>query len=514
MADTALVPFPQQIKALGATMPPPKAAHIKLACSWESAKRDAGRLADDLLDVAGVPTVLGGSNGYPITLRVEGTCLKPEGYILRVRPEGAELVGADAAGLFYAGQTLLQLFALRPPAAGRPGRLGDIECVEIIDWPQYPTRELMLDLGRAPHPVRLLKRAVRIMARLKLNSLHLHLHDDQLNGLRYDRLPLGGENPTAMTIEQLRQLVVYARQYHVAVVPELEAWGHAGSIVYHYPNLAGGPGMWGGFSFGLGEELYELFEKMLDEVLPVLEPQCAVHLGLDEATWATLPSVPAERKNEYSPERHVGRLYEVLQRVAKRHGRKARMRIWADHGGRPVPPEIAGEVIVEPWMYMEAREENIREKVARYGGAGKPPFVMGGGMSSLHLQGGYGATRAWCQAAMDVPNCQGIDICLWENNNLAGQLVGVFAGADYAWSPPTPAIGAKDNKYREGLHGAVLRAMKRWQAAFPDGDEEAIRLDTGPVVHAGFYGPGPLAGLPVAPTALMREPPPPEAAVD
>ncbi|MDD4890753.1 MAG: family 20 glycosylhydrolase, partial [Phycisphaerae bacterium] len=433
------------------------------------------------------------------------------GYRRRLSPEGVDMVGADAAGLFYATQTLLQVLALRPKPAGR---IADIEALEITDWPHYRVRELMLDVGRAPFSVPLLRRAVRIMARLKLNTLHLHLHDDPLNGLRYDKLPLGSENPTAMTIDDLRCLVAYARQWHVEIIPELEAWGHAGSIVYHYPNLIGGPGMWGGFSFAIGEELYDLLEKMLDEVVPVLEPNCTVHLGLDEANWYTLPSVPADRKNDYSPERHVARLHEILQRVGKRHNRKPRLRIWADHGGRPVPADIAPDVIVEPWMYTECREANIREKVAKYGGAGKPPFMMGGGMSSMHLSGTFGATALWCQAAMDMPNCEGIDICMWENNNLAGQLMGVFGGADYAWTPLTPAIGEKDNLFRERIQGDVLIRMKKWQSAFPDADDGAIRLDTGPEVHAGRYIEGPLAGHPVAPTAAMKEPPPIDAATD
>jgi hypothetical protein len=191
------------------------------------------------------------------------------------------------------------------------------------------------------------------------------------------------------------------------------------------------------------------------------------------------------------------------------------MRIWADHGGRPVPADIAGDVIVEPWMYMEAREANIREKVARYGGAGKPPFMMGGGMSSLHLAGGFGATALWCRAAMDCPNCEGIDICLWENNNVAGQLSGIFAGADYAWTPLTPAIVEKDNLFRERIQGEVLVRMKKWQAVFAaDADDAAIRMDTGPEVHGGFYTSGPWAGRPVAPTAVMKEPPPLDAAAD
>ena len=116
---------------------------------------------------------------------------------------------------------------------------------------------------------------------------------------------------------------------------------------------------------------------------------------------------------------------------------------------------------------------------------------------------------------MDVSNCEGIDICLWENNNLAGQLMGVFGGADFAWSPLTPAMREKDNRFREAIQGETLLRMKRWQAVFAaDADDAAIRLDAGPQVKSGIYVSGPWAGRAVAPTALMKEPPPMEAAAD
>jgi Na+/glutamate symporter len=142
--------------------------------------------------------------------------------------------------------------------------------------------------------------------------------------------------------------------------------------------------------------------------------------------------------------------------------------------------------------------------------------MMGGGMSaSIHLAGGFGATGAWCQAAMESPNCRGIDICMWGNNNLAGQLSGVFAGADYAWTPMSPVIIAKDNLYRERVQGDVLVQMKKWQAIFrADADDQAIRHDMGAEVHGGFYVSGPLAGKPVAPTAEMSNAPVADAVVD
>ena len=96
----------------------------------------------------------------------------------------------------------------------------------------------------------------------------------------------------------------------------------------------------------------------------------------------------------------------------------------------------------------------------------------------------------------------------------AGQLVGVFAGADYAWTPQTPVIVEKDNLFRERVVGDALVRMKRWQSVFADADDGAIRLDMGAEVHKGIYTAGPWAGRPVAPTAVMAEPAPIDAAAD
>jgi hypothetical protein len=490
-----LVPTPQAVKVLDGKMPRPTQAQLQCRPGIDPAWPDVARFRDDLLDICGVDTQADQAC-IPIILEIAGQDLHPEGYRLAIREHAITLTGDDRRGLLYAMQTLLQILAFSA---------AELDQLDIVDWPALRTRELMLDLGRAPFSMDLLKRCIRIMARLKLNTLHLHLFDDQLNSLRFDQLPLGRENPCAISLDQLRQLIAYARSYHIAVVPELEFWGHAGSILHHYPHLYGGPGMWGGYSFGIGEELYTLIEQMLDEVVPVLDSPSDIHLGLDEAIWATLPSVKESDKANYSPETHVGRLHDILQKVAARHGKQVRMRIWADHGGRPVPEAIRDKVVVEPWQYFEAKESDILEKVANFGGEGKPPFLLGGGMSSLHLQGTYGATRIWCQAGAAQPNCEGIDICFWESNDVASHLVGIYVGAGFAWNPHAQ-ITRENDQLGEWVRGMYLRRMKRWQQAFRDADEAALRLDTGPNVHAGLYTDGPFAGTPVAPTALLKNP--------
>ena len=115
------------------------------------------------------------------------------------------------------------------------------------------------------------------MGQLKLNTLHLHLYDDQLCNFRFANLPIGHENPFSLNAQDLKEIVQYARVYHISVMPELESWGHVASIVYHYPELCGGEGMYAGASFAIGEKTYTLLERMYrrNRFLPRRHRLCA-----------------------------------------------------------------------------------------------------------------------------------------------------------------------------------------------------------------------------------------------
>lgn len=110
----------------------------------------------------------------------------------------------------------------------------------IQDHPAYKVRAFMADLGRAPYSMALLKRLVRLMAQMKLNTLHLHLFDDQLCGFRFEKLPIGHENPFSLNAADLKELVAYARRYHISVMPELKSWGHVQAWSITFPNCEEG----------------------------------------------------------------------------------------------------------------------------------------------------------------------------------------------------------------------------------------------------------------------------------
>ncbi len=509
-----LDPTPQSLVYSGGKVPFPPAISVVGLDPADPGQEGTIETMRELLRLIPSDGAIGGRAAYRVEFRRSAGIARPEGYALTSGPSGIEVEYATDSGQFYGAQTVYQLLAYagagtrfltysEVPEEQDAASRRYVPLVSIEDHPAYAVRSVMVDMGRAPYSMALLKRLVRIMGQLKLNTLHLHLYDDQLCSFRFARLPIGHENPLALDAADLAELVRYARTRHVSVMPELESWGHVRSIVYHYPELRGGPGMYGGASFAMGEKTYALLEQIYDEIVPCLEDQAAVHVGLDEAVWAVLPG---EQNRDETPTRMVGRIHEALMRVAARHNKRITMHLWADEKGRPVPDDIRGKVVVEPWKYLGADAPEIVRALALYGGAGKPSFMMGAGASSLAFHGTYEATRIWCTEGVRYPNALGVTLCLWESNDLAGRLVTVYGGANFAWAPARARVMAND-PLGERLRYRTDRDLRSWQIIFPDADPAAIDADRGPEVKTGLYVWPPLAGRPVAPTMNVPAPP-------
>ncbi|MDF9813480.1 beta-N-acetylhexosaminidase [Streptomyces sp. SPB162] len=204
-----------------------------------------------------------GSETDAIRISVHDTVtqdLGPEGYRLVVSPTGVHLYGGGPAGVFWGAQTLRQLLGpdafRRAPLAGREWR---IPFCHIQDAPRFGWRGLMLDVARHFLPKDAVLRYVDLMAAHKLNVLHLHLTDDQgwrVEIKRYPRLtevgawrertkvglresPLWDERPHGgyYTQDDIREIVSYAAQRQITVVPEIDIPGHSQAAIAAYPEL-------------------------------------------------------------------------------------------------------------------------------------------------------------------------------------------------------------------------------------------------------------------------------------
>lgn len=503
-----LIPVPQEVIDHGGRFPFPariaiKGLPLQSAKQWQQAKI----LLDRLATLPGVETVLEGTAAFSIVFSDDPTVTHSEGYTLQVTSTGIEVGTATERGRFYAMQTLFQILAFGyygadflygweepDPADAAVKRF--LPGWTIRDFPRYPVRSLMLDLGRAVFNPTYIQRILRIMAQLKMNTLHLHLYDDEIGGYRFDTLPLGAENPLALTKTDLKNLVAYAQDFHISIIPEIESWGHVKSVIYHYPELYGGPGMYGGASFAISEKMFALLEKMYGEIADCLPDTASIHVGLDEAQWSV---ATGEEEKGYTPEKLVAIIYDLVQKVARERGKHLTMHLWADHKGRPVPKGLGPHLVLQPWAYRQSNQERISQAMKKYGGPGKRPVMMGAGITSACHSGDFSATRLWCQAGDPHPNVLGATICLWGTNNLADRLITLYAGANYLWSPHTRQPEEED-PYSEDLRFRFERDMQKWQIVFPDANKEALNRDRGAEVFLGRYLQPPLSGKAVAPT--------------
>ncbi|MFD0793688.1 family 20 glycosylhydrolase [Mucilaginibacter litoreus] len=235
--------------------------------------------------------------------------LPAEGYRLTITPKQVTVAG-KGAGLFYGIQTLIQLIPSERAATAK------LPCVQIEDYPRFGYRGMMLDVCRHFFTVEFVKRYIDLMAAYKLNTFHWHLTDDQgwrieikkypkltsvgsfrkesvignykdRQPLQYDGVPVSGY----YTQDQIRDVIKYASERYVTIVPEIEMPGHALAALASYPELSCDPsqkyevtGKWGVFNniFCPSEQTFSFLQDVLTEVIDLF-PSKYIHIGGDEA---------------------------------------------------------------------------------------------------------------------------------------------------------------------------------------------------------------------------------------
>ncbi len=161
-----------------------------------------------------------------------------ESYELTVADSGAKLTAPTTLGVLRGLQTFLQLVQITPSGFAAPA-------VTIKDQPRFPWRGLLIDVSRHFIPIEVLKRNLDGMAAVKMNVLHWHLSDDQgfrVESKRFSKLTGMGSDGLFYTQAEIRDLIAYAHDRGIRVMPEFDIPGHSRSWVIGYPELASGPG--------------------------------------------------------------------------------------------------------------------------------------------------------------------------------------------------------------------------------------------------------------------------------
>ena len=323
----SIIPQPQSIVEQDGTFTITKATRICLDDQSEEMLRVVGFLNERFRQAAGfeLETVGEPERGNFISFR--NTAGAPESYTINAKPDSIVVDYADGAGAFYAVQTLLQLLPVEIYAQERQTGIDwTVPCCSISDAPRFKYRGMHLDVCLHYFDFEFLKKYIDIMAAHKVNRFHWHLTEDQgwrleikkyplltekgqwrketvvgsLASGVYDGIPHGGY----YTQEQVKELVKYAADRYVTIIPEIELPGHALAAIACYPELSCGledhyetATKWGVFKqvYCPKESTFEFLEDVFDEVFELF-PSELIHIGGDEcpkASWKVCPDCQA-----------------------------------------------------------------------------------------------------------------------------------------------------------------------------------------------------------------------------
>ena len=356
-ANYQIIPLPQEISVMDQAAPfiLSNGTKIMYPEGNEKMQKNAEFLASYIKDLTGKSlAVQAGTDGKGIILQLGGNAENPEGYQLKVTSDQVVISGPTEAGVFYGIQTLRKSI---PVAQGVDIAL---PAVEINDYPRFSYRGAMLDVSRHFFPVDSVKRFIDMLALHNINRFHWHLTDDQGWRIEIKKYPLltqiGSRRAETLvgrydknkegvydgkpygefyTQEEIREIVSYAAERHIEVIPEIEMPGHGLAALTAYPWLGctGGPyAVW--THWGISDDVYcagkettfEFIEKVLTEVL-ALFPSKLIHIGGDECPkgrWKACPLCQQRIREEGLKDEYQLQSYFIhrIERWMHTHGRE------------------------------------------------------------------------------------------------------------------------------------------------------------------------------------------------
>ena len=342
--------------------------------------------------------------------------LGPEGYTLTINTDGIHIEALAPAGLFYGFQTLRQLL---PPDIYRKSPVGQewsVPFVAIRDYPRFFWRGSHIDVARHFMPKEFILKYIDLIAMHKMNVLHMHLTDDQgwrIEIKKYPKLTeigsmndFGGSTPVNASGEEhasslphggyytqddIREIVAYAADRFVTVVPEIEMPGHSQAAIASYPELGNtGKQLSVMSSYGVSENVYNVddstirfLEDVLDEVM-ALFPSPYIHIGGDEVPknqWHDSPAAQAKMKSLGLKDEDELQSWFVQQidSYLSSHGRRligwdeilegglapgATVMSWRGLDGGIAAAKAGHDVVMAPgdWTYFDKYQSRFREQ--------------------------------------------------------------------------------------------------------------------------------------------------------
>ena len=280
-----------------------------------------------------------------------------ESYVLDVSPAGARLNATTPLGVMRGLQTFLQLVQTTSDGFAAPA-------IAIEDKPRFPWRGLMIDVGRHFIPLDGLKRNLDGMAAVKLNVFHWHLSENQgfrVESKKFPKLQQMGSDGLYYTQDEVRELIAYARDRGIRVVPEFDMPGHSTAWFVGYPELASGPGpyqierKWGVFDPAMDpteERTYKFLDAFIEEMAQLF-PDQYFHIGGDEVNgkeWDANPKIQAfMRAHGLKTNQDLQAYFNTrVQKILSKHGKT--MVGWDEI----LRPDLPKDIVVQSWRGQDS----------------------------------------------------------------------------------------------------------------------------------------------------------------
>lgn len=416
-ADYNVVPLPNSVTMTGGE---PFELTPSTTVAYPEGNKDMERNAQFLAryvnDATGMTlSVVPGKAKKGIRLVLDKKVSGEEAYTIMVDKKGVTIAGSTPKGVFYGVQTLRKSL---PVGAATVVRLPS---VKISDSPRFVHRGMMLDCSRHFFPLEFVKRYIDLIAMHNMNVFHWHLSDDQgwrIEIKKYPELTIKGSRRSGTVIgyntalddsipyggyytqEQAREIVEYARQRYVTVIPEIDMPGHMLAALATYPELGctGGPyevgHRWGIYKDVLcvgNDKIYDFCEGVLDEIMQIF-PSKLIHIGGDETpteVWEKCPKcIKRAEDNNMTVKQVQSYFTSRIEKYVNSRGRRiigwdeilggdisqsAVIQSWRDTKHGRIAAEAGHDVIMSPtshcyFDYSQADEKNSKYEPTLCGG--------------------------------------------------------------------------------------------------------------------------------------------------
>jgi hexosaminidase len=280
-----------------------------------------------------------------------------ESYSLEISSSGAKLDAVTPLGVMRGLETFLQLVQTTSDGFAVPS-------VTIQDKPRFPWRGLMIDVGRHFIPLDILKRNLDGMAAVKLNVFHWHLSENQgfrIESKKFPKLQEMGSDGLYYTQDEVRDLIAYAWERGIRVVPEFDMPGHSTAWFVGYPELGSGPGpyqierKWGVFDPAMDpteERTYKFLDGFIGEMAKLF-PDQYFHIGGDEVNgkeWNANPKIQAfMRAHGLKTNQDLQAYFNTrVQKIVSKHGKT--MVGWDEI----LRPDLPKDIVVQLWRGQDS----------------------------------------------------------------------------------------------------------------------------------------------------------------